>query len=92
MDLTKIKEQQVVYTKGKDRTQETARTRIGTVEHVDGEKYIKLRKTDSPDGHFHWVPIDWVESVDDEAVYLNKAQNEIMEGLMVYHCKSASRK
>ncbi|MBV9388624.1 MAG: DUF2171 domain-containing protein [Chroococcidiopsidaceae cyanobacterium CP_BM_ER_R8_30] len=92
MDSAKIKEQQIVYTKDKDSKQEANRIRIGTVEHVDGEKYIKLRKDDSPDNHFHWVPIDWVESIDDEAVYLNKVRDEIIEGLMVYHCKSANSK
>jgi len=63
---------------------------MSTVEHLDGEKYMKLTKSDSPDGQHHWLPTDWVETSDDKAVYLNKTQEEIMKEPMVYHCKSAS--
>jgi hypothetical protein len=49
---------------------------------MDGEKYIKLNKRDSPDGQHRWVPLDWVESVNDNAVYLNKTQDEFMAGAM----------
>lgn len=81
MDISKIKENLTVRTKGESNRPGAY---IGTVEHMDGEKYIKLTKSDSPDGLPHWIPIDWVESVDDRAVYLNKTQSEIMTGLMVY--------
>jgi len=45
---------------------------------MDGENYIKLNKKDSADGKHHWIPVGWVESVDDKAVYLNKTQSEVM--------------
>ena len=39
-------------------------TRLGKVDHVDGDM-IKLAKND-PDsgGVHHWVPLDWVDHVD----------------------------
>ncbi|MBV9387859.1 MAG: DUF2171 domain-containing protein [Chroococcidiopsidaceae cyanobacterium CP_BM_ER_R8_30] len=91
MNLTRVQEHLIVYAKGNGKRQETADVRIGTVEHLDSEKYIKLAKSDSPDGQYHWIPTEWVESVDDQAVYLNKTEDEIIKGLMVYHCKSTSK-
>ena len=90
MDTTKIKPHLIVYAKGEGSRQGAPSLHVGTVEHVDSDKYIKLIKSDSADGQHHWLPLNWVESVDDQAVYLNKTQDEIMTGLMVYHCKSAS--
>ncbi len=84
MSISKIKEHLTVHTKSEGNVPGVP---IGTVEHMDGEKYIKLTKSDSPDGLPHWIPIDWVESVDEHAVYLNKTQDEIITELMVYHCK-----
>jgi len=40
---------------------------LGTVDHMDGEKNIKLNKKDSADGQQHWIPVDWVESVDEKS-------------------------
>ena len=90
MDTTKIKEKLIVYAKGEGGMSGAPGVHIGIVEHMDGEKYVKLSKSDSPDGHHHWIPVDWVEGVDDKAIYLNKTKSEIMEGLMVYHCKPTS--
>lgn len=84
MDISKIKEHLTVHAKGESNIIGAS---IGTVEHMDGEKYIKLTKSDSPDGLAHWIPINWVEYVDDRAVYLNKTHNEIMTELMVYQCR-----
>lgn len=74
MDTSKIKENMMVHAKGSGSIQ------VGIVDHMDGEKYIKLNKRDSPDGQHRWVPVDWVESVDDNVVYLNKTQDEFMAG------------
>jgi hypothetical protein len=38
-------------------------TQFATVDHVEGNS-IKLTKHDSPDGQHHWIPMDWVKSVD----------------------------
>jgi len=45
-------------------------TRVGTVDHLDGEA-VKLARRDSPDGHHHRVPLEWVARVD-KHVHLNK--------------------
>ena len=38
--------------------------RLRMVDKVEGNS-IKLAKRDQPDGQHHWVPVDWVASVDD---------------------------
>jgi len=47
---SKIKENMMVHAKGSGSIQ------VGTVDHMDGEKYIKLNKRDSPDGQHRWSP------------------------------------
>ena len=49
---------------------------VGTVDHLDGEAYVKLTKDDSADGQHRWIPTNWVEKTDDKANYLNKTQEE----------------
>jgi len=81
MDTSKIKEDLMIHAKGEG-TQGSPGAHVGTVDHMDGENYIKLNKKDSADGKHHWIPVGWVESVDDKAVYLNKTQSEVMAGLI----------
>jgi hypothetical protein len=46
-------------------------THLGTVDKVEGNS-IKLAKNDpKAGGQHHWIPMDWVASVDDK-VRLNK--------------------
>ena len=79
MDTSKIKEHMMIHAQGEGNM-------LGEscmhVDHMDGEKYIKLTKSDSADGQHHWIPVDWVESVDEQGVYLNKTQDELMTGLL----------
>jgi hypothetical protein len=44
--------------------------KLGRVDHVEGGN-IKLTKNDSPDGLHHFIPIGWVQRVD-ERVHLSK--------------------
>jgi hypothetical protein len=45
---------------------------VGTVDHVEGER-IKLAKNDPlAGGQHHYIPADWVERVEGEAVYLRQ--------------------
>ena len=37
---------------------------FATVDHVEGHSSIKLAKDD--DGQHHYIPLDWVTSVDDK--------------------------
>lgn len=53
---------------------------VGTVDHLEGTDQIKLTKSDSKDASHHYIPLDWVNSVDD-SVHLSKTVSEIAEKL-----------
>ena len=55
-------------------------TKVGTVDHMDGPDRIKLAKSTSPDGQHHYVPLAWVDHVD-EHVHLNKTVSEMKTSL-----------
>jgi len=82
VDTSKIKEDLMVHAKGEGSMQGAPGEHIGTVDHMDGGNYIKLNKKDSADGQHHWIPVAWVESIDDKAVYLNKTSSEVVAGLI----------
>jgi hypothetical protein len=44
--------------------------KLGRVDHVEADS-IKLTKNDSPDGMHHFIPLSWVQKVDDR-VHLSK--------------------
>ena len=48
---------------------------VGTVDHMDGSDQIKLTRTDSGDGQHHYIPLAWVDHVD-EHVHLKQAGAE----------------
>ena len=50
----------MVHAKGEASMQGAPSVHLGTVDHIDGEKYIKLTKSDSPDGQQQWIPVNWV--------------------------------
>lgn len=52
---------------------------VGTVDHLEGEKEIKLTRTDpAANGKHHFIPLDWVDHVD-QHVHLNKSSSEAMQ-------------
>jgi hypothetical protein len=51
---------------------------VGTVDHMQGQNRIKLTKDDSPDGMHHFIPLAWVDHVD-EHVHLVKAADDAMD-------------
>jgi hypothetical protein len=53
-------------------------TKVGVVDHVEGEA-IKLTKNDSRDGQHHFIPVGWVDRVDNE-VHLKKNSQETEQG------------
>lgn len=67
MDLSKIKEGMMVQASGEP---------VGTVDHLDGGNYIKLKRSDSPDGVHRWIPTSFVSRVDDRAVLLSCTKAE----------------
>lgn len=44
---------------------------LGTVDDVDGDK-IKLTRSDSSDDMHHYMPLDSVDRIDDNRVYLKQ--------------------
>jgi hypothetical protein len=52
---------------------------VGTVDHMDGESRIKLTRTDSADGEHHYIPLDWVDHVD-QHVHLSKNADDVKSG------------
>ena len=50
-------------------------TKLGVVDHLEGQ-YIKLTRKDSADGKHHYLPIDCVETVQNDTVRLNISAEE----------------
>ncbi|MCB2049514.1 MAG: DUF2171 domain-containing protein [Novosphingobium sp.] len=44
---------------------------VGTVDEVDDDR-IKLTRTDSSDGAHHFIPVDQIEKIDDNRIYLKQ--------------------
>ncbi|WP_121116429.1 DUF2171 domain-containing protein [Croceibacterium ferulae] len=44
---------------------------VGTVDDVEGDR-IKLTRTDSADNMHHYLPLDAVDRIDDNRVYLKE--------------------
>ncbi|MGA7934788.1 MAG: DUF2171 domain-containing protein [Kovacikia sp.] len=82
MDVSRIKKRLMVQARNPGCSQGPCVIMIGVVEHVENDQYIKLTEDDSPDGLQHWFPIDWVERVDEEIVYLNRSADKAMSELM----------
>jgi len=53
---SKIKEDLMIHAKGEGSTRSPG-AHVGTVDHMDGENYIKLNKKDLADGKHHWIPV-----------------------------------
>lgn len=67
-DTSKIREHMdVIASDGKS---------VGHVDHLEGSDKIKLTRKDAPDGQHHFIPLAWVDHVD-EHVHLNKAANDV---------------
>ena len=50
---------------------------VGTVDHVEGDR-IKLAKNDpEAGGQHHFIPADWVESVEGDEVCLRQNAQEV---------------
>jgi hypothetical protein len=54
-------------------------THVGTVDHLEGSDQIKLTMKDpTSKGQHHFIPLSWVESVQNEKVRLKKSGKEAM--------------
>src|SRR5690349_16419933 len=81
MDINAIKPDLMVHARGQGSMKGAEGVHVGTVDHLDGDRFIKLKRKDSPDGQHHWIPLEWVEKVDDKAVYLSRSEDEFRQGL-----------
>ena len=51
---------------------------VGKVDHMEGTDQIKLTKTDKDaGGKHHYIPLDWVASIDGGRVRLDKPASEV---------------
>lgn len=78
MDISQIHEHAAIYADGPGGLSGASEVHIGNVDKVEGGKYIKLTKHTSPDGQHHWFPIDWIRTVDEQAIFLNKTAEEAL--------------
>jgi hypothetical protein len=50
---------------------------VGTVDHMDGSNRIKLTRRDAnAGGEHHYIPLEWIDSVEGDRVRLNKTGEE----------------
>ena len=82
VDISQIKEHFVVTAKGMGTMAGAPGVHIGTVDCVEAGKFIKLARENSHDGRHHWFPVDWVEEIDYQTVYLNKPAETAVAELM----------
>jgi hypothetical protein len=82
LDLSQIKQHLRVQARNPGCMHSPCEIQIGVVDSVEKNQYIKLTKDDSIDGRYHWFPVDWVETVDEQAVYINKSADKAMAELM----------
>jgi hypothetical protein len=84
MKSQNIKSGLMVFSQGEGLQKKSNAKHIGTVDHLEGEKYIKLTKRDSLDGNHHWIPLEWVETIDEKGIFLNKTEYEVRAGMLDY--------
>ena len=75
-DKASIKPGLMVHAKGAGQMGGAVGQHVGTVDHLDGDNYIKLTKKDSSDQQHRWIPTSWVARADNKAIYLNKTEEE----------------
>jgi hypothetical protein len=51
---------------------------VGTVDRVEEDEMIRLANDDAPDGKYHYIPVDFVDRVD-EQVHLSLTAEEAVE-------------
>jgi hypothetical protein len=79
VDLKEITNGMPIFVRGRD---QAVGKPVASVDHLDAEKYIKLRRSDSPDGMHHWIPVSWIDSIRNGAIILNKSEVDFRRGLL----------
>lgn len=52
-------------------------TKVGTVDHLEGENQLKLTRDES--GQHHLIPTGWIGEVKEDEVILNKNSEEVKD-------------
>ncbi|NUF16996.1 DUF2171 domain-containing protein [Acinetobacter lactucae] len=52
-------------------------TKVGTIDHLDGENQLKLTRDES--GQHHLIPTGWIGEVKENQVILNKNSQEVKD-------------
>ncbi|ENX46223.1 MULTISPECIES: DUF2171 domain-containing protein [Acinetobacter] len=52
-------------------------TKVGTVDHLEGENQLKLTRDES--GQHHLIPTGWIGEVKENQVILNKNSEEVKD-------------
>ncbi|MFW6713415.1 DUF2171 domain-containing protein [Acinetobacter pittii] len=52
-------------------------TKVGTVDHLDGENQLKLTRDES--GQHHLIPTGWIGEVKEDQVILNKNSEDVKD-------------
>lgn len=58
---------------------------VGTIDRIEGDDRIKLKRSDSPDGEHHYFSLTDVDRVEDDAVILSMSHAEAQEFLANEH-------
>ena len=74
-----IREHMMVHAKSSGSMMGSRGEHVGTVDKLEGDM-IKLTKNDSPDGNHHFIPLDWVESVEGDTVHLRVDADAVRTG------------
>jgi hypothetical protein len=54
---------------------------LGSVERVDGSSRIKFAAKGAADGRDHFIPLDWVASVEGQTLRLSKSSHDVQQEL-----------
>ena len=83
MKALRLKKGQKIFAADFSLKTHSQRNLIGTFVAFDGKEYFKIHSVISSAPH-RWLPQCWVDSVDEEGVYLNKTEDEIRGGAFEY--------
>jgi len=50
---------------------------VGVVDRVHNESEIRLSRADSPDGLYHYIPLDWIATID-RSIHLKRSSAEVV--------------
>ena len=83
MDVSMIKPHLPVYVDGPGGLAGASEVHIGNVDKVEDGKDVKMTKANSPDGEPHWFPLEWIRTIDERAIFLNKSIDEVLDELVI---------